>query len=192
MDLPDVLAVIVEITGALERLQVPYFVGGSIASSIHGIPRSTQDGDLVADLRAEHVQPLVEALSGRFYIDSERMADAIRRRASFNVIHLGTMTKVDLFILGNTPPSRLEMDRRHRFPVSADTVLYISSPEDIILEKLRWFRKGGGVSDRQWDDVLGVLKVQRGLLDLEYLETWASELELEDLLKRALEDSGSR
>lgn len=191
MDLPDVLAVIVEITGALERLQVPYFVGGSIASSIHGIPRSTQDGDLVADLRAEHVQPLVEALSERFYIDSERMADAVRRKASFNVIHLGTMTKVDIFILRSTPPSPLEMDRRQRFPVSAGTVLYISSPEDIVLEKLRWFRKGGGVSDRQWDDVLGVLKVQRGLLDLEYLKRWASELGLGDLLEKALEDSGS-
>lgn len=192
MDLPDVLAVIVEVTGALERLQVPYFVGGSIASSIHGIPRSTQDGDLVADLRPEHVQPLVEALSARFYIDSERMADAIRREASFNVIHLGTMTKVDIFILRSTLPSPLEMERRHRFPVSADTILYISSPEDIILEKLRWFRKGGGVSDRQWDDVLGVLKVQRGILDLDYLNRWASELDLGDLLEKALEDSGNR
>ncbi|MES1243020.1 MAG: hypothetical protein ABUT39_15495 [Acidobacteriota bacterium] len=192
MSLPDALQAMLEVARKLEDLGVPYLVGGSLASSLYGIPRSTQDADLVADLRPEHVQPLVAALSPSFYADSERAADAVRRRASFNVIHLATMTKVDIFVMTDEPLDLEEMARRQILPVGeAGTPVPVASAEDTVLQKLVWFRKGGGVSERQWNDVLGVLKVRRGRIDLDYLRLWASRLDLDDLLDRALEDAGT-
>lgn len=192
MELPDTIRITLEVGRALEALQVNYFVGGSIASSIHGFPRSTQDADLVADLRPEHVRPLVAALEGHFYIDSERVMGAIRRRASFNAIHLKEALKVDVFILKGDPFSRQEMARRFRIAPLEDPgdTIPIASPEDIVLQKLRWYRQGNSLSDRQWNDILGVLKVQRRELDLRYLKEWAEQIEVEDLLQRALQDAG--
>jgi hypothetical protein len=188
MELADALAVILTVARVLDDLAVPYLLGGSLASSLHGIPRSTQDADLVVDLRPEHVLPLVAALAPEFYIDADRAADAVRRLASFNVIHLTTMTKVDLFVLKDDPLSRLEMERRQfvALPAPAGVRLPVATAEDIVLQKLLWFRAGGEVSDRQWLDLLGVLKVKRGQLDISYIERWAAELGLGDLLRRAL------
>jgi hypothetical protein len=193
MELADALAVTLAVAGVLEELKVPYLLGGSLASSLHGIPRSTQDADLVADLQAEHVLPLVAALRPSFYVDEERVADAVRRRGSFNAIHLPTMTKVDIFVLKDDPLSRLEMERCQwiQLPGAEEIQLPVATAEDIILQKLAWFRLGGEVSERQWDDLLGVLKVRKGTLDLPYLERWAAELEVGDLLRRALAESGN-
>jgi len=194
MELAEALAVTFTVARVLDDLGIPYLLGGSLASSLHGIPRSTEDADLVADLRPEHIDPLVAALRPSFYIDDERVADAIRRRASFNIIHLSTMIKVDLFVLKGDPLSRQEMDRRQRIQISGaeGMQLPVATAEDIILQKLAWFRLGGGVSERQWNDLLGVLKVRKGGLDLPYLERWAAELEVGDLLSRALGESGNR
>ena len=169
----------------LERLGVAYCVGGSLASSLHGIPRSTQDADLAAALRPEHVESLVAALDESFYVAPERMLDAIHRQTSFNVIHLETMFKVDVFCVGDDPYSRSELDRREPFAIAPDRVLQVASAEDTILQKLLWYRRGGGVSDRQWEDLIGVLDVQGARLDSEYLRRWARELGLSDLLARA-------
>jgi hypothetical protein len=190
--LSEALEAMLEVAQALEALGVTYLVGGSLASSLYGIPRSTQDADLVADLRLEHVPPLIAALTPTFYADSERAADAVRQRASFNVIHLGTMTKVDIFVMTNEPLDLEEMTRRQILPVG-DTgrPIPVASAEDVVLQKLVWFRKGGGVSERQWTDVLGVLKVRRGRIDLDYLQIWASRLGLDELLDQALEDAGA-
>lgn len=192
MALPETLQVALRVARVLEDLRVPYLVGGSLASSLHGIPRSTQDADLVADLRPEHVVPLVAALKDTFYIDAERAGDAIRGRSSFNVIHLATMTKVDLFVLKDDELSRLEMERRQEVALTEEpgTVLPVASAEDTVLQKLAWFRMGGGVSERQWNDVLGVLKVKRGRLDLIYLGDWAERTGLDGLLRQALGEAG--
>src|ERR1700710_821867 len=98
MELPDVIRIAMEVARVLEDLQIPYLVGGSIVSSLYGHPRTTFDADLVADLQPQHVQPFSAALSGDFYVEPERVADAIRRRASFNIIHHRTGLKVDIFI----------------------------------------------------------------------------------------------
>jgi hypothetical protein len=191
LDFSETLQVSREVTEVLERLGVPYLLAGSLASSVHGIPRSTQDADLVAALEDRHVGPLVAALAGAFYIDEERARDAVRRRASFNVIHLGTMLKVDLFVLTDDPLARQEMARRQLFElIPGSSALPVATAEDTVLQKLHWYRRGGGVSDRQWTDILGVLKVQRGRLDLAYLQQGATHLEVEDLLDRVLVEAG--
>lgn len=188
----DALKVILEVFRVLEDLQVPYAVRGSLASSMHGIPRSTQDGDLVADLRAEHVQPFVTAVAQIFYVSPERVLQAVQRRSSFNIVHLKTAIKVDIFVLSREPLSLQEMARRQvlPFPGEPGTTLHVASAEDTVLQKLLWYRKGNMVSERQWNDILGVLKVQRTDLDFNYLQEWAVQVEVGDLLKKAFEEAG--
>jgi hypothetical protein len=192
MELAEALRVTLLVARVLDDLKVPYLLGGSLASSLHGIPRSTEDADLVVELRPEHIRPLVAALSPEFYVDEERVASAVRRRASFNIIYLATLIKVDLFVLKDDPLSRQEMERRQHLtlPGPEGWELPVATAEDTVLQKLAWFRLGGDVSERQWDDLLGVLKVKRGRLDQEYLARWAAELEVADLLARALEEAG--
>jgi hypothetical protein len=190
--LAETIEVTLLVTEALDRIGVPHVVGGSLASSLHGIPRATQDVDIVADLRLAHVEPLVTALERDFFIDADMIREAIDRRACFNVIHLGTMFKVDVFVVDHSPMSVEEMARRQTYAVAAGSArcLAIASAEDIVLQKLKWYRLGGGVSDRQWGDVIGVLKVRGPALDRAYLVRWADELGVADLLERALEEAG--
>lgn len=188
----EAFQVLLEVTRILEELEVPYVVGGSLASSLHGIPRSTQDADLVAALRTDHIQPFIGRVDGLFYLSPERVEAAVRRRTSFNLIHLKTMIKVDLFVFSETPLARQEMARRQILPIPGEPEahLQVASPEDTILQKLLWYRKGGGVSERQWNDILGVIKVQGRALDLGYLKEWAERSGIEDLLDQAFADSG--
>jgi len=188
----EAFQVLLEVTRVLEELDVPYVVGGSLASSLHGIPRSTQDADLVAALRADHIQPFIGRVDGSFYLSPERVEAAVRRRTSFNLIHLKTMIKVDLFVLSEAPLAKQEMARRQILPIPGEPEahLQVASPEDTILQKLLWYRKGGGVSERQWNDILGVIKVQGRALDLGYLKEWAERSGIEDLLAQAFADSG--
>jgi hypothetical protein len=180
---PDIQVTITPIVEALEELGVPYHIGGSVASSLYGLPRLTVDVDIVADLRQGHVRPLIDQLQTDYYIDDDMIRDAIGRRSSFNVIHLDTMLKVDVYL----PKSR---------PFDQEVLLEgtrpfnVASPEGTILNKLEWYRMGGEVSDRQWNDILGVLKVQGTHLDMAYLQLWAANLKVTDLLERALVDSG--
>jgi hypothetical protein len=191
MNTSQILAAITPVVEALEQLGVPYHIGGSVASSIYGILRATIDVDLVADLRLEQVRPLVKQLEAAYYIDEDMIRDAIGHRSSFAVIHLDTMLKVDIFI----PKSRLfdqEELRRVQQEVLAEGTrpFNVASPEGTILNKLEWYRMGGEVSDRQWNDILGVLKVQGTHLDMDYLQRWAASLKVTDLLERALADAG--
>jgi len=179
------------VTQTLEQLGIPYAVGGSLASSLHGVMRSTLDVDIVADIQPEHVQPLVDALSKEFYADDEMMRDAIAHRRSFNLIHYETAFKVDIFICKLRAFDQMQLERRILAVIAAnpEQSLYVVSPEDIVLAKLEWYRLGGHISDRQWRDVLGVLKTRAGELDLAYLHRWASELRVDDLLERALQEA---
>ncbi len=193
MNPPDILAALTPVADALECLGIAYHIGGSVASSAHGIARTTLDVDLVADLVLSHVRPLVETLQGTYYIDEEMVREAVQQRSSFNVIHLETVLKVDVFVLKARPYDReaFRRMRRDTLDEAGDArEFYVASPEDVILNKLEWYRLGGGVSDRQWSDVLGVLKVQKDSLDYAYLRRWAVDLGVSDLLDRALEDAG--
>ena len=182
------LYVALQMAEIFENLDIPYLVGGSIASSIYGEPRATQDIDMVAELKSHHIQSLIASTRNAFYIEKEDVIQAVSQHSSFNVIHLETMIKVDIFVLGSEAIDREEM-RRRRPQTIADTQLVVATPEDIVLQKLIWFQKGGEVSDRQWRDVAGILKVQGDRLDWEYLKHWAKSLNLSELLQRAREES---
>lgn len=185
---------LLEVTSALDDAGIDHLLGGSLASSVLGEPRSTADIDLAVELRDAAVPDLVGALDPICFVDPESVREAVRRRASFNVLHRETMLKVDLFVLAGSAFDRAQMSRRVMTAVSADSDqrVAVSSAEDLVLRKLAWYRAGGGVSDRQWRDVLGVLKVQRGRVDLGYTRRWAAELDLLDLLERALAESDPR
>lgn len=182
------IAVTLKMTNALEALGVRYFIGGSLATAVHGVARATMDVDVVADLHPEHVESLVRILGDAFYADPEMMRSAIRHQSSFNVIHQETMFKVDIFIPKKRPFDQVQFERRVLQSLTGDPEhkVYIASPEDNILAKLEWYRMGGEVSDRQWQDVLNVLKVQGDRLDMDYLGHWAVQLEVADLLRRVL------
>jgi hypothetical protein len=193
MNAPGILQALEPVVEAFEGLGIRYQIGGSVASSAYGIARATLDVDLVADLNELPIHSFVEALRDAYYIDEDRVSDAVRRRSSFNVIHLATMIKIDVFVLKSRPYDRVAFGRARMENLGEDEATrryYVASPEDVILNKLDWYRQGGGVSERQWNDVLGILKVQQSSLDREYLRHWAEELGLPDLLQRALQDSG--
>jgi len=186
--LPALIEATLAVVRVLDDLGIPYLVAGSMASSTYGEVRTTQDVDLVVDLAADEVERFVDRLRPDFYADDERARQAVERRGSFNVIHLRTMSKVDLFVAGDDPGSRRQLERRRSVPVpGAPTVtLSVASPEDVIVQKLRWFRLGNEVSERQWRDAAGVVRLQGDSLDRAYLRQAAQELGVGDLLDRLL------
>ena len=187
----DPLQVALLVADALERCGLRYLLGGSLASSVSGEPRSTLDVDLVVAMTADDVQPLLAALGDEFYTDSGALRRAVDRRASANIIHHGSSTKVDLFMFGGSPLDEEQMQRRVRLKVASDPdrFLYVYTPEDILLQKLRWYRRGHEVSDRQWRDVRGIVAVQGSRLDNAYLRRGAEVLGVVDLLERALREA---
>jgi hypothetical protein len=187
----DVVGALRPVAEAFNALHVRYYVGGSLASSAHGIARGSLDVDVVAALEPGHVEPLVARLAHAYYIPLDRLRFAVAERSSCNFIHLSTMFKIDVFVSKGRPFDRQAAARASdvaldegpdspRFPVA--------SAEDTVLAKLEWFRLGGEVSERQWWDVVGVLKVTTRL-DHSYLRQWADSLGVGDLLHRALSDA---
>jgi hypothetical protein len=189
--LPEPIAVTISVTGTLEKLGVRYLVGGSLASTVHGMVRTTQDSDIMAELRLEHIKPFVQALETQFYLDEESIAAAITSHTSFNIIHRDSMFKVDVFVplLRSFEREQLRRAQKQIFVLEPQAEAFVATAEDILLAKLEWYRLGGEVSERQWRDVLGILKVQAENLDLDYLREWAKELKVGGLLKRAMTES---
>ena len=183
-DALDPIGVALLVTQVLDRLDVLHTIGGSIASSVAGEPRSTLDVDIVAALEPRHVAPLVAALTAEFYVDAAALDRAVMERRTANLIHQDTQLKIDLFVAGGSPIDALQLQRRRAVDLDGQR-LYVHPPEDILLQKLRWFDLGGRTSDRQWRDVLGIVRVQGSRLDRDYLRTQARVLGVEDLLTRA-------
>lgn len=188
----DPIAVALSLARALDALGIVHTVGGSIASSIAGEPRSTVDIDIVAALRESDVPALQSALSADYYVDEEALRRAVRERSSVNLIHQATQLKVDMFVAGGTPLDEQQLLRRRAVEIAPGRTLHVHPPEDILLQKLRWYRKGGGTSDRQWRDILGIIRVQAQHLDRDYLQANAPVLGVADLLARALGDAAGR
>lgn len=184
----DPIRVALRVTRVLETLGLAHTIGGSIAASFAGEPRSTVDIDVVVGCVEHDVAALVAAFAPDFYIDEDAVRRAVRNHSSVNLIDNATLLKVDLFVAGGTPVDAEQIQRRLLVSLGDGVTLPIHPPEDILLQKLRWFRLGGEASDRQWRDIQGIVRVQGRRLDQEYLRRQAPVLAVTDLLERALAD----
>ena len=193
MSIEKILVSLIPVVETFEKLGIDYYVGGSVASLTHGIYRTTADVDVIADIRIIDVEPFVLYLQDSFYIDADSIKEAIKHRSEFSLLHYKTMFKVDVFIQKNRPfdlAVRSRIEEGTLTDSRDERTFWVESAEDVVLTKLEWYKMGGGVSDRQWNDILGVLKLRGVALELQYLHHWASVLNVADLLERALVDAG--
>jgi hypothetical protein len=191
MTASDLVTALRPVADALDALGVPYYIGGSVASSAHGIARASLDTDVVAMLELEHVDALVAQLGAAYYTPIDRLRSAVTSKSSCNFIHLATMFKIDLFVSKGRPFDQRAFERAERRPLDegVDALqVPVASAEDTVLAKLEWFRLGGEVSERQWWDILGVLRVN-ATVDRSYLREWAESLGVTDLLARAVAEA---
>jgi hypothetical protein len=179
--------VVERLVDVFDRLGIVYAIGGSVASSTYGTIRFTQDADVAVQPFSRIADKFYDTVKDEFYISDEAMQQALSSCGSFNLIHFETSFKIDVFVLGPGEFEQRLLARRRTAKLSdaSRRDLSVVSPEDIILSKLRWWETGG-TSQRQWDDVLGVLAVQGKALDFDYLVASAKELGLAELLGRAI------
>jgi len=183
----DLASALKHAAAALEHLRIPYLIGGSVASSVHGIPRSTRDIDIVARISPQQTESFAKALGSDWYADSDQMREAIRFGRSFNIVYMPTSDKIDIFPAVDDFHG-MQLERASRIALSfldIEEQYPVASAEDIVLAKLRWYRDGGKVSERQWTDI-GDLLEANPKIDREYLHSWAMRLGVEDLLNSAL------
>jgi len=186
--MPSAAAAFRRLVEVFDRLSVPYLVGGSVASSVHGIYRSTNDVDFIVQFSERDISPLVAELGSEFYADPDMMREALRHQRSFNLIHYASSGKFDVFPLPDDPFSRTELARgaMEEATLAGGEIIRckVASAEDTILSKLVWYRAGGEQSERQWNDLRGLRAVRGSSLDRSYLEKWAVYLQVPDLLER--------
>jgi len=178
-------------TDILDKLNIPYAIGGSIASSLHGRVRFTQDADITVMALDDKTDPFYSLTKRHFYISKSAMHQAIRNKTSFNVIHTQTAFKIDVFVAQDNEFNNNLLQRAKKIKLSEDTekTFSVVSAEDIILLKLMWYNQTDCTSERQWSDILSVLTAQASTIDFEYLKTWAAKLALNDLLQKAISES---
>lgn len=182
----DLIAALRPVAVSFSRLGVDFYVGGSVASTYHGAIRSTMDVDLVCNLRSDQIDPFVASFGAECYVSEAAVRDAVERRSCFNVIHLPTAFKVDVFVSRGRPFDEGAMRRAVTQSLGSDEslVVPIASPEDSILAKLEWYRLGDEASERQWDDVSRLVALLGDTLDLDHMRRMAISLGVEDLLER--------
>jgi hypothetical protein len=186
----DAVDVALRVAAAIEKIGGAYFVGGSIASSLQGEPRATNDVDIVLEMSLGRIREFAEALGTDFEVDTDALKRALLNASTCNIFFLPVLTKVDLFGVGTTPYDEVEFSRRRPVVVREPNVeLVLKSPEDTVLRKLWWFRQGGEVSDRQWRDVVQVMRFGAPNMEPMYMDRWANTLGVSDLLRLAREQS---
>jgi hypothetical protein len=182
----QILLTLKEFTDTLDQLAIGYAIGGSIASSVYGKVRFTEDADITVEPFESRADNLFELLKPTYYISKEAMYHALSKRSSFNIIHLENAFKIDVFVRKDTDFQKQLVPRSKPLQLSESLPkpLSVVSPEDIILLKLQWYQAAAG-SERQWNDVLGVLAVRAEKLDFDYLNKWAACLGISELLAKA-------
>jgi hypothetical protein len=184
-------ALVRRVVSILDELGIPYALGGSMASSLVGEPRSTVDVDVAIQVDPATGEHLIERARAEFYVPDEAAREAIAERSSFNLLDTTQALKVDLFVLGEGLLDRMQIERRVLVEVpGVPAGIWITSAEDQVLRKLDWFRQTDATSDRQWRDVIGILRVHGGSIDRAYLVECAAEVGLAELLADALRDAG--
>lgn len=189
----DPIAIAYKIIDKLNLLNIPYYIGGSVASSLQGEARFTQDIDLVIYLELSQVEVFIETFSSDFYVSDVAVKDAILGVSSYlNLINFESLEKADIFISRSDDFSRSQMNRRQLYvpEENPEQAFYLCTPEDTILQKLVWMRIAQNESQKQWRDILGVLKIQRERLDLDYLWQWSEYLNISASLNQAIQQSG--
>jgi hypothetical protein len=187
----EILDVLRRVISKLEELGIPYMVSGSAASSFYAFVRTTHDGDIVVALGPDQIERFASAFASEFYLDRASIRRAVETGGPFNLIHLETSLKIDFFPLRKRSFSQQEFSRRQPRLLLRESLnpVFVATADDTILAKLEWYRAGGEVSENQWKDVIGILKVQSGSLDFRYLDHWARELRVQDLLERAVKEA---
>lgn len=187
------LRVFREVVAIFSSLNIPYALGGSMASSVFGIDRYTRDADITVEPFPGKEPQFVGSFGNDYYLSEQAVEEANRHRTTFNIIHTSSGFKVDVFVCKNQEFEESAMARRLslELPDLPGQPLFFHTPEDVTLFKLRCFRIGNETSEQQWSDVLGILKVQGKRLDFDYLERWATELGVIDLLVQARQQSGT-
>jgi len=191
MNTPEIIEALTPIVEVFDRFGIAYYIGGSVASSVHGRRRYTQDVDVVAAIQLKHVQTVVAMLQQDYYIDADMIRGAIQHRSSFSLLHHDTGVKVDVFVQKSGPFAQQEMRRAREDVLELGSrPFFFASPEDMILAKLDWWKLGGGVSNRQWNDIVEIMKEKHAALDIAYLRQSAPMLGIADLLEKAFNDAG--
>lgn len=187
------LEILKDFTDILESLGIIYAIGGSVASSIYGKVRFTQDTDMTVEPFENKADEFFRLVRSKFYISSDAMRQSLKLKSSFNVVHLESAFKIDIFIQKDTKFEKQLLPRRKFMKLSDrfEKAFSIVSAEDIILLKLRWYRQTDCSSEKQWEDILSVLEVQKGELDLGYLRKWAGVLGIDRLLANAISEAAS-
>ena len=183
--LQDPIEIATDAGARLDALGVAWVIGGSIASSVHGEPRSTQDIDMVVALLERHVMPFAKAIDRDYYVDVDAMRHAVTSGESFNAVHFASAIKVDFFVAGDDPFEAERLRSRQSIELP-NGVLHVDTAENTLLRKLEWYRRGGEVSDRQWRDVQAIARMQGDSLDMQHLRLWAPRLGVVDLLERVM------
>jgi hypothetical protein len=174
----SVTIVFEKVRAALDAAGISYFVTGSFASSAHGIPRSTNDIDIVIAPSPQQMESLLEQFPETdFATDRDDVFDALRRGSLFNIVDYATMWKIDFIIRQQTPFDASRFARRGIVDI-AGVMLYTASAEDILIAKLWWAKLGE--SELQIRDAAGIIQVQGENLDLGYVNRWVAALELDD------------
>jgi hypothetical protein len=177
-----------KLRAALEAVGIPYFVTGSFASSAHGIPRSTNDIDIVISPSRPQLEQLLAQLSAaEFETELDDPFDAFVRQSLFNIVDAATLWKIDFIFKRPTPFDASRFSRREIVDI-AGVYLYTASPEDILITKLWWAKLGE--SERQISDAAGIIQVQRESLDMGYINGWVAALELEEQWSAAQDRAG--
>lgn len=185
------LALVEQLAAIFDALDLPYALGGSMASSLLGEPRTTVDVDLAVQLDEALGEALIERVTADFYVPVEAARNAIRAHSSFNLIDTASALKVDLFVLGDGLLDRMQIERRVQVQLTSGSGgIWVTSGEDQVLRKLDWFRQGAAASDRQWRDVVGILRVSGPAMDVAYLRATAAMVGLTSNLDAALEEAG--
>ena len=188
-ELDDLVAALAPVVVAFRQLEVRHYVGGSVASSFHGAARSTMDVDLVCEFAADQIEAFVACFDTDYYVSESAIRQAVRRKSCFNLIHLPTSFKVDVFV-SRQRPFDLESMRRATpecLGQNRTVEVPIATAEDAIISKLEWYRKTDETSERQWDDVSRLITLLGDTVDLIYLRSAAESVGVSELLERLID-----